>query len=296
MGPARSWWPRSAAGRGPERNLIVATQQTVDTALSSDVRTLRMDSFHLGERVDLEACSRAFVDRLLHVSKSDLSMRLGEGRVFLFSFGSVVFVDVERSRIDVFLRELVPYVEDPSNERVMDDFLIEIRPGGRESVSFDRAILAEESSRKIQIAAMVMAQSTTLEHFEKMAEQLLQRASTVTDGMASGGQVLMSQKEMIRFIGLGLSARREIVSRLSILDSPELAWEDHALDKLFHDIKGNFELSTRFRSLEYKLRLIHESVEVIVDLSNTRRSTMLELTIIFLIAFEILMALFGGPH
>lgn len=286
--------PSPAAG--PERNLIVASQQAADPALASDVRTLRMDSFHLGERVDLEACSRAFVDRLLHVTKSDLSMRLGEGTVFLFNFGSVVFVDVERSRIEVFLRELRPFVEDPSDERVTDDFLIEIRPGGRESVSFDRAIMAEDSPRKVQIAAMVMAQSTTLEHFEKMAEQLLLRAATVTDGMASGGRVLMSQKEMIRFIGLGLSARREIVSRLSILDSPELAWEDHALDKLFHDIKSNFELSTRFRSLEYKLRLIHESVEVIVDLSNTRRSTMLEMVIIALIALEILMAIFRPGH
>lgn len=287
-----SAWGGSAGG--PRKELIVATQQSAETAFTSDVRTLRMDSFHLGERVDLEACSRAFVDRLLHVSKSDLSMRLGEGRVFLFLFGSVVFVDVERSRIEVFLRELVPYVSDPSNERVSDDFLIEIRPGVREAVGFDRAVLAEENPRKIQMAAMVMAQSTTLEHFEKMAEQLLQRASSVTDGMASGGQVLMSQKEMIRFIGLGLSARREIVSRLSILDSPDLAWEDHALDKLFHDIKGNFELSTRFRSLEYKLRLIHESVEVIVDLTNTRRSTMLEMTIIVLIALDILIVMFQG--
>lgn len=269
-------------------------QQATDAVLATDVRIMAMESYHLGKRIDLEACARAFVDRLLHVCKSDLSMRLGDGRVFLFSFGSVVFVDVERTQADVLLRELAPLVETPATERVTDDFLIEFRPGAREAVTFDRVVLAEEDPRKIQIAAMVMAQSTTLEHFEKMAEQLLQRASSVTDGMATGGQILMSQKEMIRFIGVGLSARREIVSRLSIMDSPEMAWEEHALDKLFHDLKSNFELSTRFRSLEYKLRLIHESVEVIVDLTNTRRSTILELTIIALIALEIVMAFLGA--
>lgn len=264
---------------------------TPELAAETDSRCLSMDSFHLGKRINLEACARAFVDRLLHASKSDLALRLGNGRVFLFSFGSAVFLDVERTQVDVFLRDLMPHVETPATERVTDDFLLEIRPGVREVVSFDRVVLAEENPRKVQIVAMVMAQSTTLEHFEKMAEGLLQRASAVTDGMATGGQIRMSHKEMIRFIGVGLSARREIVSRLSILDSPEMAWEEHVLDKLFHDLKGNFELSTRFRSLEYKLRLIHESVEVIVDLTNTRRSMMLELTIIGLIALEIVMAL-----
>ncbi len=253
--------------------------------------TLKMDSVHLGRRIDLEACARAFVDRLIHVSKSELAMHLGQGRVFLFSFGSVVFVGVDPAQAEVLLRELAPHVETPASGKVVDDFLLEIRPGARDEVVFDRVVLGQEDYQKVQVATMVMAQSTTLENFEKMAEQLLQKASAVTEGMASGGRIMMSQKDMIRFIGVCLSARRDIVSRLSIMDSPDMAWEDRAVDKLFHDLKSNFELSTRFRSLEYKLRLIHEAVEVIVDLTNTRRSEIMELTIIGLIALEIVLAL-----
>lgn len=96
---------------------------------------------------------------------------------------------------------------------------------------------------------------------------------------------------MLKFIGLGLSTRREIVSRLSIMDSPDVAWEDPSADQLFNELRANFELQARFRTLEYKLRLIHESAEVLVDLSNTRRFTMLEITVIILIAVEILLAL-----
>jgi len=253
-----------------------------------------MDSVHLGRRIDLEACAHAFVDRLIQASKSELAMHLGQGQVYLFSFGSVVFLGVDPAQAEVLLRELGPHVETPASEKVVDDFLLEIRPGAREEVVFDRVVLGQEDSQKIQVAAMVMAQSTTLEHFEKMAEQLLQKASAVTEGMASGGRIMLSHKDMIRFIGVCLSARRDIVSRLSIMDSPDTAWEDRGVDKLFHDLKSNFELSTRFRSLEYKLRLIHEAVEVIVDLTNTRRSEILELTIIGLIALEIVLALLGA--
>ncbi len=255
---------------------------------------LKLDSIHLGKEIDLEACARVFVDRLFHVTKSALALRLGEGRVHLFPFGAVVFIGVEPAQAEILLGELAPYVETPASEKVVDDFLIEIQPGAREQVRFDRVVLGEEDPLKVQVVASVLAQSTTLEHFEKMAEELLQRASSVTDGMASGGRILLTLKQMIRFIGVALSARREIVSRLSIMDVPEVAWEDRAVDRLFHDLKSNFELSTRFRSLEYKLRLIHESVEVIVNLTNTRRSEILELTIIGLIALEIVLALLGA--
>lgn len=257
-------------------------------------RILKLDSIHLGKEIDLEACARVFVDRLFHATKSELSLRLGEGRVYLFPFGSVVFVGVDRAQAEVLLHELAPHVEMPASEKVVDDYLIEIQPGVREQVGFDRVLLGEEDPLKVQVVASVLAQSTTLEHFEKMSEDLLQKASSVTDGMASGGRIVLTLKQMIRFIGVALSARREIVSRLSIMDAPEMAWEDRAVDKLFHDLKSNFELSTRFRSLEYKLRLIHESVEVIVNLTNTRRSEILELTIIGLIALEIVLALLGA--
>ena len=55
-----------------------------------------------------------------------------------------------------------------------------------------------------------------------------------------------------------------------------------------------FEIETRYRVLEYKLKLIQESLEIIVDLSRGVRETMLEVTIIVLIAIEVIVALFGG--
>lgn len=257
-------------------------------------RILNLDSTHLGKEIDLEACARVFVDRLIQATKSELVLRLGEGQVHLFPFGAVVFLGIEPAQAEVLLAELTPYVEMPASEKVVDDYLIEIRTGARDQVCFEQVILGEEDSLKIQMVASVLAQSTTLEHFEKMAERMLQKASSVTDGMASGGRIPLTLKQMIRFIGAALSARREIVSRLSIMDAPEMAWEDRDVDKLFHDLKSNFEFSARFRSLEYKLRLIHESVEVIVNLTNTRRSEFLELTIIALIALEIILALLGA--
>jgi uncharacterized Rmd1/YagE family protein len=262
-------------------------QPTVSGTLKQ--RTIPLYSIHLGHSIRIDRASAHFVDRLLEVTKSDLSVRLGEGVVYLFSFGSAVFAGVEEHRMRVFLEELKPFVEGPT-EQVTDDFLVEVVEGAKEQVYFDRVILSEATPEKMKIVALVLAQSTTLEYFEGLADQLLSRTATITDGMTAGGRIPLSTQELIRFIGMGLGTQREIVSRLSILDSPEVVWEDVALDSLHQGMKNNFELTMRFRSLEYRLRLIRDSAEVLVDLNATRRAALLEMTIIFLIALDIVIA------
>lgn len=252
-------------------------------------RLIKMESFHLARRLPVDAIARAFVDRVLEVGKSELCLGLGQGRVYIFSFGSAVFVDVDPAQARVFIGELTPHAEG-TGEQASDDFLVEVQPDAKERVGFDRITVQQPSPAYLKLAARVLAQSTTLEHFEKVVENLLDQAGSVADRLASGSWLPLRGSEMLKFIGLGLSTRREIVARLSILDAPDLAWEDPAADQLFNELRANFELQTRFRTLEDKLRLVHESAEVLVDLSNTRRFTVLELTIIVLIAVEILLA------
>ena len=268
---------------------------TQEKALAAE-EVLPMMSYHVGHRIRLDDCASSFVDRISDKAKSELCLRLGEGWVFLFSFGSIVFISVEKSQIEVFLKDLLPFV-DGRNERISDDFRIVIDREAKEKVHFDHISVNQAGPQRLKLTALVLAQSTTLEHFEKLVEAQLDRAAAFTDAMASGVQLGGSLKQMVSFIGVGLATRREIVSNLAILDSPDVVWEDSALDSLFQGLKANFELSGRYRTLEHKLRLIHESVEVLVDLSHTRRSLFLEIIIIVLIAVEVGLAIWGTrPH
>ncbi len=253
-------------------------------------RLLKMESFHLARSLPVETIARAFVDRVLEVSKSDVCLGLGQGRVYIFSFGSAVFVDVDPNQARVFIGELMQHAVGAA-EQTSDDFLVEVQPEAKERVGFDRITVQQPTAANLKLTSLVLAQSTTLEHFEKTVERLLDQAGSVADRLAGGSWLPLRGGDMLKFIGLGLSTRREIVSRLSIMDSPDVAWEDPSADQLFNELRANFELHARFRTLEYKLRLIHESAEVLVDLSNTRRFTMLEITVIILIAVEILLAL-----
>ncbi|MFN8611059.1 MAG: RMD1 family protein [Vulcanimicrobiota bacterium] len=252
-----------------------------------------MVSHHLGRRIRLEDAARAFVDRIVEKAKSELCLTLGEGWVYLFAFGSVVFIDVDAPKAEVFAKDLASYVDDLQVEGLTDDLNVIVDPGGKDKVHFDRIVLQEVNQQKLRLLSLVLAQSTTLEHFEKQVEELLDRGAAFTDAIASGGTMRHTVKEMMGFLGTGLATRRQIVSNLAILDSPDIVWEDPALDTIFQEHKANFELTSRYRTVEHKLRLIHESVEVLVDISNTRQTHVLEIVVVLLIAVEVILAFIG---
>ena len=262
--------------------------------LHVSTQNLALVSYHVGRRIRLEDAARAFVDRILEKAKSDLCLKLGDGYVYLFAFGSVVFIGVDTPKAEVFMQDLASYV-DGQTDKLTDDLNLVVDPQGRDKVYFERVVLQEVTQTKLRLLSLVLAQSTTLEYFEQKVEELLDRAAAFTDAIALGGQWRGSVKEMMGFLGVGLATRRQIVSNLAILDSPDIVWEDPSLDTIFQEHKANFELTSRYRTLEHKLRLIHESVEVLVDVSNTRQTHVLEIVVIVLIAVEVVMAFIGHP-
>jgi uncharacterized Rmd1/YagE family protein len=105
------------------------------------------------------------------------------------------------------------------------------------------------------------------------------------------GRVPETSEDLIKFIGFCLSTKQEIISNLYIVDSPDETWENGDLDKMHQDLKLMLEIDTRYRALEYKIKIIQESVEVIVDLAKSARATLLEIIIILLITFEVIISI-----
>ena len=89
---------------------------------------------------------------------------------------------------------------------------------------------------------------TTFSSFSLEVTVLLRQGQTLSAGGLIALHVCGSL--LMTFLGLGLNTRRHIVSNLSILDAPDVVWEDPALHSLYQEHKANFELSSRFRTVE----------------------------------------------
>jgi uncharacterized Rmd1/YagE family protein len=109
--------------------------------------------------------------------------------------------------------------------------------------------------------------------------------------MEARGSVPVSTRPLHRFIGAAISTRNEVLSILHLLDKPDEAWDDAAMDRIYDELRAEFDLVDRHRALETKLRSVQEALELILDVARDRRLVVLEATIVVLILFEIVLTL-----
>lgn len=252
----------------------------------------RIKAIHIAERLRLKDVREKFSRPALDFSNYEMVVGYGhDSYMFVYNYGSVVFFNVPE---DIQERELASIQEYriPSDQgRSTDVFLLEVRQQEAPKVFFDRVVVQSLSYQIVKIVCMLLAESTALEYYEVLVENLLERTNVFAKKLQRQGRMLESTEELMKFIGLCLDTKQEIISNLYIVDSPDETWESPELDRAHQEIKTMLEVDTRYRALEYKIKIIQESLEIIVDLAKSRRETLLEMIIILLIAFEIVLSI-----
>ena len=85
--------------------------------------------------------------------------------------------------------------------------------------------------------------------------------------------------------------RAVINLHLDALDTPEFFWEDSELEPLYKMITVYLDVQPRVEVLNKRLSILHELLEVLGNELNHQHSSRLELTIIWLIVFEVCLSL-----
>jgi len=233
------------------------------------------------------------IDLVHHEASSEqVIYRLAENSYwFIYSYGTVVFFNVEQKErtrlIGLVKTQQDLNVELPSTE----DYVIKIDKTLDDiSIGYKSSTTPTLDFPQIKLVCMVLAQSAALDYYETIVEDLLSKTTLTAKHLKDKGKILGGTKSFMRFIGFCLTVKQEIISNMYILDFPDETWDSEKLYKLYQQMSTFFEMNTRYKALEYKLKIIQESQEIIADLVSTKYSQTMELIIIFLIAFEILMA------
>jgi uncharacterized Rmd1/YagE family protein len=117
------------------------------------------------------------------------------------------------------------------------------------------------------------------------------RTDRLVEQLELRGTVPILTRPLHRFIGAAIGARNEVLSVLHLLDKPDETWDDPGIDRIYEELRAEFDLADRYQSLELKLRSIQEALELVLDVARDRRLVLLELAIVLLILFEIGLAL-----
>jgi uncharacterized Rmd1/YagE family protein len=280
----------------PNDNTGIAGPLTPVEPPKPDYQAYRMTGAHVAERLKLSVVREKVVHPIESFSNYELVVKFAENSyAFIYNYGSIVFFNVPDAIREKYLSFVRETKEGAKMGDTSDIYLVEEKAGLDPTVNqvfFDRVTTGKLTFQKIKIIAMLVAESTALDYYDILIENLLEQATGITKRLEKQGKFHEGKEDLLKFVGMCLSAKQEIISNLYIVDSPEETWDSPELDKIFHELKTMLEIDVRYRAVEYKSKIIQESVEVITDLVKAKRDTLLEMIVILLIGFEVIMGFF----
>jgi uncharacterized Rmd1/YagE family protein len=226
-------------------------------------------------------------------TSQDLRLALpGGGTAFYYAFGAVVFWNVPAERRDAEIERLGRLRPGLAAEVVHEEFQVYEDPAGGIAVTAGKLVVDRLDLERAAVVALTVGQSAAMEYYERIVTQLFERTGSLVSSMERTGTVPLRTRRMHRFIAEAIGTRSEVLSVLHLLDKPDAVWEDAAMDRIYADLRGEFDLGDRYRSLEVKLRSVQESLELVLDVARDRRLVLLELAVILLILFELAATVF----
>jgi uncharacterized Rmd1/YagE family protein len=211
------------------------------------------------------------------------------GEIFAFSFGALVFHDVEAGPRDRFMAALRDRHQRLVPDVMNEDFTVLEVAGADVGLSEGRLVVDRLDATRAAVVALIVAQSAGIETYERIVDNLFARTRGLLDRLERRGQVPMRTRPLHRFIGEAVGRRSEVLSTLHLLDKPDATWDDPAMDRIYDDLREEFDLGDRFTALESKLRAVQDALELVLGVARDRRLFLLEAAIVGLFVFEVVL-------
>lgn len=211
--------------------------------------------------------------------------------LYVFDFGALVFInmpDAEREPIVAAFAAKLPH---EPHAPLRESFLIEVRQGATVEVGFDRVVVPQIASSTFDVIATVLAQSVAIDYYDEDVQEILDRIGDVARDVARSGRLLGKTNHFVRFVGTAIASQVEMISAISLLDKPDLTWENEDADKLHDKLRSLLEIPERYKALETKLSTIRDSLQTLIEFTQTRRMLVLETSVVVLIVLEIILSL-----
>jgi len=213
------------------------------------------------------------------------------GEIFIYPFGAIVFHDVGPDRREVELARLNRARPGLTTQGVRESFTVREEQGARVDMVDGTLVVDQFGPGRAAVVALIVAQSAAMEYYERIVEGLFSRTTALVDPLEKHGSLPMRTRQLHRFIGQAIATRAEVISVLSLLDKPDAVWDDPALDRIYDDLRAEFDLSDRYATLTQKLAGVQEALELVLDVARDRRMWLLEMSIALLILVELVLSL-----
>jgi uncharacterized Rmd1/YagE family protein len=213
------------------------------------------------------------------------------GTVFVYPFGAMVFHNVPPAEREAQVARLHAARPKLTNALGFEEsFTVREEPGARPDVQAGVLVVDKLSFEGASVVAMTVAQSAAMDYYDRIVDEMFSRTDHLVERLEKAGRAPFATRPLHRFIGTAIGTRNEVLSILHMLDKPDAVWEDATADRIYHELRAEFDLSDRYTALELKLRSVQEALELVLDMARDYRLVLLEATIVLLIVIEIVLS------
>jgi uncharacterized Rmd1/YagE family protein len=154
--------------------------------------------------------------------------------------------------------------------------------------------LRQPAIERLMLVFHVLAQSVAIDFLDRSVEEIMSHFERIHQNLAQKGRLVATRREVLKMIGTSGNMVNFIVGQLSLLDKPDITWEEKEAESLFSSLRKMFELADRFETLRFKITHVQDTSELLLDLLHTRRAEFTEIIIILLFIIDILLITLEG--
>lgn len=253
----------------------------------------QLQALYVAREINLLKTAEKLDKNLISRRREFLTYLLGPQEfLFIFSFGAIVFANIAKDTQEGIRRSLNRFLIKPIKKNYEESYTIEEGEGKLE-INARSARIPFIGPEEIEITARVLAQSVALDHIEDLTEEILTNIAAMNAKLEKSGKFLRGTKPILKLSAQNSNIIQFVISKLSLLDKPDVLWEREHLETFFSQLADLFELRSRFRNIEYKIGFARDNSEFALSVLSSQRGNFLELVIVILIIGEIALYFFG---
>lgn len=215
----------------------------------------------------------------------------GAGKVLIFSFGSIVFMNMNTKEITAFLDYFDTFklnIDLKSFNRYSDDYCLHV--GETDKIEFSDEYITVPGLETFypELISIVIAKSVALEKIEEQLGGILDKLETMIDRLEKG-KLRISDKELARTTAKVVRHEYNSIAYIMILDKPDITWTTSAAAEFYDKMSNFFELNDRYEILKSKTEILNNIIDGFSSISHSIRGLFLEGLIVLLIVAEVIL-------
>ncbi len=212
-------------------------------------------------------------------------------RVFVFSYGCIVLVNVPESEMPALLKYIKNFEPELDLEKwrtYTDEYEIRAEPDGQLKITDAFAVVPKHEFFYTELAAIVIAKSVAMEKNEYELGKIFDRLETMIDRLEHG-QLHLGNRALARTTARVIRHQYNTVSYIMILDKPDITWSNSDASLFYEKMSDFFELNDRYVILTKKADIMNNIINGFSSISHSIRGLFVEWVIVLLIVVEVVL-------